>query len=258
MVYSFPDANFNVNGVCEGVSSLFVDSSTVNGSSIALWQWDFGDGLGTDTAQNPSYTYNPSGTYNVTLVVQSVQGCWDTITVPVSIQGPPTAGFNSSPASVKVNENFNFSDFSFTNIINWDWDFGDTIGTSTDQHPIYSYTAAGNYIVCLRVTDIFDCKDTICDEVIVFMPPQVPNAFSPNGDGTNNVFNVLGGPYKELDFKVYNNWGELIFESADQAKGWDGTRNGVEQPVGVYVYTLIAVTLDDEKHSIKGDVTLLR
>jgi gliding motility-associated-like protein len=258
LVYSFPDANFNVNGVCEGISSLFVDSSTVNGSSIAVWQWDFGDGLGTDTVQNPSYTYNPSGTYNVTLIVQSVQGCWDTIITPVSIQGPPTAGFNSSPASVKVNENFNFADYSFTNITNWDWDFGDSLGTSTDQHPIYSYAAAGNYIVCLRVTDIFDCKDTICDEVIVFMPPQVPNAFSPNGDGTNNVFNVLGGPYKELDFKVYNNWGELIFESADQAIGWDGTRNGVEQPVGVYVYTVRAVTLDDEKHSIKGDVTLLR
>ncbi len=258
LVYSLPDANFNVNGVCEGISSLFVDSSTVNGSTITSWLWDFGDGLGSDTIQNPGYIYNPNGVYNVTLIVQSAQGCWDTITNPVAIKGPPTAGFNSSPGSVKVNENFSFTDFSFTNIINWDWDFGDSLGTSTDQHPIYNYSAAGNYIVCLRVTDVFDCKDTICDEVIVFMPPQVPNAFSPNGDGTNNVFNVLGGPYKELDFRVYNNWGELIFESTDQAIGWDGTRNGAEQPVGVYVYTVRAVTLDDEKHSLKGDVTLLR
>ena len=176
----------------------------------------------------------------------------------MSIQGPPTAGYTSSPGSVKVDEVFNFLDGSFTNIVSWDWDFGDTLGTSTDQHPTYSYTAAGNYTVCLRVTDTFGCRDSICAEVIVFMPPAVPNAFSPNGQGENNIFSVLGGPYKELEFRIYNNWGELIFESDEQKRGWDGTRDGVAQPIGVYIYTVRAVTLDDEKHSIKGDVTLLR
>ena len=59
-------------------------------------------------------------------------------------------------------------------------------------------------------------------------------------------------------FKIYNNWGEVIFESHDQAHGWDGKRDGVNQPVGVYVYTVEATTLDDVQHTIKGDVTLLR
>jgi gliding motility-associated-like protein len=258
LIYSEPVAQFGVNGVCEGVASLFVDSTTVNGSNVANWYWDFGDGTGTDTVQNPSYTYPNGGTYNVELIVQSAQGCWDTITNPVLIQGPPTAGYSSSPSSVKVNEPFTFTDFSVTNITDWFWDFGDTLGTSTQQHPNYSYAAAGNYNVCLRVTDVFGCKDSICDVVIVFMPPQVPNAFSPNGDAANSIFSVLGGPYKELDFRVYNNWGELIFESDDQSIGWDGTKDGVDQPVGVYVYTVRAVTLDDEQHTIKGDVTLLR
>jgi gliding motility-associated-like protein len=257
LVYDFPNANFGVNGVCEGVNSLFIDSSTVNGSNIASWIWDFGDG-GTDTTQNPIYGYTNSGSYTVNLIVQSAQGCWDTISGLVSIQGPPTALYTSTPPSVKVDEFFSFLDGSFTNVVNWDWDFGDTLGASTDQHPTYSYTAAGNYTVCLRITDTFGCRDSICAEVIVFMPPAVPNAFSPNGQGANNIFSVLGGPYKELEFRIYNNWGELIFESDEQKRGWDGTRNGVAQPVGVYVYTVRAVTLDDEKHSIKGDVTLLR
>ncbi len=257
LIYAFPQANFGVNGVCEGTNSLFMDSSIVSGSSISTWLWNFGNG-GTDTVQNPVYTYSASGTYTVNLIVQSAQGCWDTISGPVSIQAPPTAGYSSSPASVKVNELFSFLDGSFTNIVSWYWDFGDTLGTSTNQHPTYSYSAAGNYTVCLRVTDVFSCEDSICDEVIVFMPPQVPNAFSPNGEGANNVFSVLGGPYKELEFKIYNNWGELIFESDEQSKGWDGTRDGADQPVGVYIFTVIAVTLDDEQHTIKGDVTLLR
>lgn len=258
LVYGEPDASFNVNGVCRGVNSIFVDSSTVNGSTITSWYWDFGDGVGTDTIQNPSYAYASSGNYNVNLIVQSAQGCWDTVMNPVSIQPPPTASYVSSPASVKVDELFSFTDFSVTNITDWYWDFGDSTGTSTAQNPTYSYNSSGNFTVCLRVTDTFGCMDSICQEVIVFMPPQVPNAFSPNGEGANNTFSVLGGPYKELEFRIYNNWGEIIFESDDQSRGWDGTRDGTDQPVGVYIYTVRAVTLDDEQHTIKGDVTLLR
>ena len=258
LVYSEPEANFNVNGVCQGVSSAFVDSSSVNGSSISSWYWDFGDGLGTDTVQNPNYTYANNGAYTVNLIVQSAQGCWDTVSNPIAIQAPPTANYTSSPGSVKVDEAFSFVDFSVTNIVDWYWDFGDSTGFSTLQNPNYSYDEAGNYNVCLRVTDTYGCMDSICEVVIVFMPPQVPNAFSPNGEGANNIFSVLGGPYKELAFKIYNNWGELIFESDDQAIGWDGTKDGVDQPVGVYIFTVIAVTLDDEQHTIKGDVTLLR
>ena len=258
LVYSFPDANFGFNGVCEGTNSVFTDSSIVNGSTISLWDWDFGDATGTDNVQNPAYTYAISGSYNVDLIVQSSQGCWDTISKTVFIQAPPTAGFNSAPGSVKINQLFSFSDISFVNVIDWQWNFGDGVGTSSQQHPTYSYTDAGNYRVCLTVTDVLGCIDSICDDVIVFMPPAVPNAFSPNGKGGNNTFNVLGGPYKELEFKIYNNWGELIFESNDQSVGWDGRRDGAEQPIGVYIYTVKAVTLNDEPHTLTGDVTLLR
>src|SRR5690606_21368049 len=110
----------------------------------------------------------------------------------------------------------------------------------------------------LEVTDIYGCKDSICKEIIVNMPPQLPNAFSPNGDGLNDVLYVLGGPFKQLEFKIYNNWGLLIFESNEQKKGWDGTKDGIEQPLGVYVYTIKAVTLDDSQYELKCDVTLLR
>lgn len=257
LVYSIPVANFYVNGVCQGVNSLFMDSSIVNGSTITNWNWTFGDG-GADSIQDPIYVYSNSGSYNVSLIVESAQGCLDTITKNIPIQAPPTAVFSSAPPSAMVGENFTFTDFSFANITTWEWDFGDTSGTSLDQNPTYSYDKRGNYIVCLAVTDAMGCKDSVCHDVIVFMPPVVPNAFSPNGSGANNVFSVLGGPFKQLEFRIYNNWGEIIFESDDQSKGWDGTRNGIDQPIGVYVFTVRATTLDDAQHSIKGDVTLLR
>jgi len=256
-VYELPSANFGVNGVCQGVNSLFVDSSSVVGSNISNWFWNLGDGT-TDTNQYPIHTYTTNGTYNVTLIVQSAQGCSDTISKTLFIQAPPTAIYSSTPNAVKVFENFSFTDQSFTNIVNWFWDFGDSTGTSTVQNPTYNYNSIGNFTVCLTVTDGLGCKDTICDEVIVFLPPQVPNAFSPNGIGSNNTFNVLGGPYKFLEFRIFNNWGEMIFESSEQSKGWDGTKDGIVQPIGVYIYTVRATTMDDVQHSIKGDVTLLR
>jgi gliding motility-associated-like protein len=72
------------------------------------------------------------------------------------------------------------------------------------------------------------------------------------------VFYVFGGPFKTLNFRVYNNWGELVFESNKQSYGWDGTFKGVDQPMGPYVYTVVAVTEDDKEYKTSGDVTLLR
>ena len=98
------------------------------------------------------------------------------------------------------------------------------------------------------------------------MPPKVPSGFTPgNGDAQNDLLWVFGGPFRELEFKIYNNWGELIFESTDVGDcsphtciGWDGTKAGVAQPMGVYIWTLKAVSVDDQPHEASGDVTLIR
>ncbi len=256
-IYALPTADFTVNGVCENVTSFFYDASTVFNSTITSWNWTF-DNLGTDNLQNPQFTFPDSGNYNVTLIVQSAQGCLDTVSKIITINPPPVANFSSSPASVMIGEDFQFTDLSQTNITGWNWDFGDSTGYSDLPNPVYNYSSSGYFLVCLSVTDTFGCVDSICNDVIVFMPPAVPNAFSPNGDGENDVFKVLGGPFKSLEFKIYNNWGQIIFESNDQSLGWDGTKDGEEQPLGVYIYTVNAIAINGKEYNLKGDVTLLR
>ncbi|NIG56630.1 Ig-like domain-containing protein [Chitinophaga sp. Cy-1792] len=86
----------------------------------------------------------------------------------------------------------------------------------------------------------------------------VPNAFTPNGDGRNDVFKAYGSGIREITLQVYTQWGEKVFESNDATRGWDGTYKGRQQPVGVYVYALKAVMLDGAVITKKGSVNLIR
>ncbi|MBA3706296.1 MAG: gliding motility-associated C-terminal domain-containing protein, partial [Bacteroidetes bacterium] len=159
-----------------------------------------------------------------------------------------------------VNQTIYFTDKSTNSPITWLWKFGDSSkdSTSTLQNPSHGYAVGGFYNVCLIVTDINGCSDTVCKTVVILLPPKVPSGFTPNGDGENDIFYVYGGPFKTLDLKIYNNWGELIFQSDKQSLGWDGKRKGIDQAVGVYVWTVVGVTEDDEKYELSGDVTLIR
>jgi gliding motility-associated-like protein len=257
-VHYLPDVAFTNPTQCLVGGTPFQDQTSVINSTVVSWDWSFGDG-GTSTIQNPVHQYPSSGTYPVTLVAMSAFGCVDSLTQNTTVLPPPVADFSMSNNSINPFTSVTFTDASTPPpIVAWQWDFGDGSGTSSSQNPSYAYNNAGIFTVTLVVTDTNGCIDSVQRDLIVFLPPFVPSGFSPTGDGTNDILYVLGGPFKELIFRVYNNWGELIFESTDQAYGWDGTYQGVAQPIGVYVWTVYAVSLDDAPHELKGDVTLLR
>lgn len=119
-----------------------------------------------------------------------------------------------------------------------------------------------DYVVV--VTDEFGCirtdtvlifvRDVICEEPYVF----VPNAFSPNGDGRNDILYVRGEVIQEVVFKVYDRWGEKVFETTDLSNGWDGTFRGQPCEPGVYDYHLQVTCLGTKRYFKKGNVTLLR
>lgn len=257
-VHYLPNAAFFSPNPCLNGGTDFTDQSTVTNSTIASWSWVFGDG-GTSTNQNPNHLYPSAGNYPVTLIVTSAFGCADTITQNTTVLPGPNANFSMSDNSVNQFETVFFTDLSTPiPIVSWQWDFGDNSTIDLTQNPSHAYNGSGNFTVVLVVEDNNGCYDTAKREVIVFLPPNVPTAFSPNGDGVNDILYVYGGPFKELEFNIYNNWGQLIFTSNDQSIGWDGTYKDVPQPMSVYVFTVKAITMDDVEHVITGDVTLLR
>ncbi|MFT5778366.1 MAG: gliding motility-associated-like protein, partial [Crocinitomicaceae bacterium] len=142
-------------------------------------------------------------------------------------------------------------------INNWLWDFGDNNGSNV-QDPIHGYADGGDYEIFLIVTDANGCEDTVSKFITIALPPALPTGFTPNGDGENDVFIIRGGPFKTVDFKVYNQWGELIYNSNDAAEGWDGTYQGEPALLGVYTWTYVIELANNKVLRESGDVTLMR
>jgi gliding motility-associated-like protein len=96
--------------------------------------------------------------------------------------------------------------------------------------------------------------DVICDEPYIY----VPNAFTPNGDGHNDVLYVESNVAYDVDFKIYDRWGELVFETNNLSNGWDGTFNGKDVDPGVFVYHLVITCYNKEVFRKKGNITVIR
>ncbi len=259
-VHYLPQINFVIPEPCLYGAS-FQDSTVVQDTTIASWSWNFGDGQ-TSTEQNPVHVYNSEGNYPITLTVVSDFGCSNYLTINQDIYPEPVADFSFNPEYAQVEEDISFTDLSTSTnstIDNWHWDFDFNNDTSIIQNPTYAYEDAGAFEVELVVIDAAGCKDTVVKTVNVLYGPDVPTAFSPNGDGVNDYIMVLGGVFESLEFTIYNNWGEIIYQTTDiNDQGWNGKIKDEDQPIGVYVYKATVVTADGKEYEISGDFSLIR
>jgi len=252
-------AEFSYENKCLYDSVPFVDMTNTYGDA-ATYLWNFGDG-NTSVIHNPRHLYNTDGTYEVSLSVTTASGCTDTVSKDITVYPVPTAAFTYSAEDMKINVPVVFTDAS-TGAISWIWDFGDG-ATANVPNPQHIFTNSGSMNVMLVVANEYNCMDTAYTSLYIepeakILPPKLPNAFSPNDDGKNDIFYPRGGPFKNIDFAVYNSWGIKIFHTTKVDEGWDGTYKGVPQPVGTYVWTIEAETIDGKSYKKTGNVTLIR
>lgn len=265
-------ANFgNDEGGCEPEIIFFTDSS-VNATGYS-WVFDDGD-VSSDT--EPVHVYQFAGVYNVILVTSNPNTCnlTDTAFATIEVFGPPDALFETDSSIYEIFQIIDFNNLSSDDAIVFGWDFGD--GNNSDiENPTHSYPSEGEYTICLDVISQHGCVDTFCKVLNVVFASliDIPNAFSPNGDQMNDWFYPRGMGISTFLLKVYNRWGELVFESTEadvpnfegdlgkqqvQSTGWDGTYKGKEQEMEVYVFTLEATFKDGTSAVKNGNVTLLR
>jgi gliding motility-associated-like protein len=227
--------------------------------------WDFGDGH-TSQETDPSHTYTQTGTYTIKLIAIDSSTCnrIDSTSKTILVSPRPAAAFSYNPVQPQENTPTTFINTS-TGATAYLWHFGDgdtlkTISRDTTVQHIYNVT--GTFDPCLFVTNDYGCADSVCQAVRAIVVPlvDVPNAFTPNGDGINDVIRVRGYGIAKLNFRIYNRWGTLVYQSAGSKTntGWDGRYNGVLQPQDVYMYIADIEFTDGTKYQKKGDITLLR
>jgi PKD repeat protein len=262
------DFSLAADGICTPVSVSFQDES-VSTDPIILWNWNFGDGAFA-SGESVTHTYFSPGTYSVSLNVTNIEGCTDELIAsePIEVFISPTASFTTDPRVLFTDEIFSFIDLS-TNATQWSWNFGDGT-TSLEQNPPYTFSESGTYTAELTVANEY-CSNstnmllTINQDLIIF----IPNAFSPNSDELNETFkpSVFGSGISVYQFRVFNRWGDVVFESNDPEIGWVGDKSERDSigtgdfyvQDGVYSWTLVVKSIfSTEVEEFSGHVILIR
>ena len=258
-------ANFTADkqGGCSPLNVKFTNTTT-GASATATWQWTFGNG-GTSKIQSPSIKYAAAGNYTISLTAANKLGCSDIETHLVNVVALPTAIAGANPITIisggSITLNMNYTG----PIINYNWLPTQNLDCTNCPAPVANPQFTTNYAV--QVQDRFGCKNTGYITVQVACNGQnffIPNTFSPNGDGSNDIFYLRGtGLFRVKAFRVFNRWGELVFEKREvpvnnSAYGWDGTYKGKKGQADVYIYQVEILCSNGELIKYAGNIALLQ
>ncbi|SDL04123.1 gliding motility-associated C-terminal domain-containing protein [Catalinimonas alkaloidigena] len=263
-VTAVPDFTAQITEACAPVVVTFENLSKYATS----YTWDFGNGTSSQAANPPPITYAVPGTYTVRLVVRNAIGVQEQIkTNYIIVNERPVAGFTvSTTAPEAPNEEVFFRNQS-SGADSYLWDFGDGL-KSTEPEPRHAYRESGVYDVQLIAYNAEGCIDTLTLYSIISAQEgkglQLPNAFTPRGgaldfsQNRNDFFAPLTEGASQYELRVFNRWGEILFETHDPKRGWDGYFNGQLLPQDVYVYRLKVTFTNGQYVEHVGEVTLVR
>lgn len=244
---------------CEQVSLNFMENS--GGNSGSTYSWNFGDGTYSNQV-NPIHNYTATGVYTVALTITSPFGCVNSgnTTASVTVHAGSVADFVAEGRDgTTMSPSYKFHNNSI-NSVSYFWTLGDG-NTSTLADPEHDYQVKGQYLVSLYTVSSNGCKDSITK--LVEIKPEfiiyIPNAFTPDGNGLNDYFTAKGDEISEFRMMIFNRWGDMIFDTQDMDRGWDGTANGGGSKAqdGVYVYKIEVRDFAKKYHGYTGHVTLL-
>ncbi|MFT4678299.1 MAG: PKD repeat protein [Flavobacteriales bacterium] len=245
------------------------EANFVNFSEGAIgYQWYFGDGAGSN-ADDPFHLYTVPGTYDVTLIATTDQGCADTLIMEEYLQAFPLpySSFNFFPEDPDVwTPGIQFEDQSAGGVVSWVWDFGDgTFGSGAN--PYHTYHEAGSYIIEQTVYNVYGCEDVSLRNIEVDdkFNLYVPNTFTPDEDNHNEHFlpQMSGkGLVEFYEFKIFDRWGIKVFETNDVDEPWVGDYQGNDDYFvqdDVFVWQIkVRLSNDDESRYYTGHVNMFR
>jgi gliding motility-associated-like protein len=245
----FPGDFLSVNAIDTGYC---VDGSIqLQANGAVSYAWSPSEGLSAANIGNPIASPNTSTQY--TVIGTDAHHCTDTALVNLNVYPAATLDM---PDSVDMYHGEHYHLQPSTNTAYFTWFPPSGIDNVNISDPTFDPLVRTRYFVTATTTHGCSIKDSI-DILVKETVIDIPNAFAPNG--ANNIFKPSKRGIVTLkSFNIYNRWGQKVFESANIDNGWDGTFNDKPQPMGVYVYTIEAVTDSGRTFTQQGNVTLLR
>ncbi|MFK7757815.1 MAG: gliding motility-associated C-terminal domain-containing protein [Flavobacteriales bacterium] len=262
-----PEFTVDLNTGCVPLTVEFTDSS-VNASGETC-SWNLSDGSEPlNTCGNFSHTYINYGSFTPSLTLTSAENCSATymLAEPIEVHEPPLVDFEWNPMPVTTLDTevqfFNQTDNGET----FQWE-STGLFSSSEMNPEFEFppNVADSYTVCLNAVSEYGCESHLCQVLTVesTVLAHIPNAFSPDGDGYNEIFTPVTNGVSENDynFRVFTRQGTIVFESNTPNEGWDGSVQNSDffSPDGVYTWVLNVRGMDSSKtETFRGQVTVLR
>lgn len=249
-------ADFAVQPVCINLPLTVVNKTTAPGAAVVNYLWDFAN-TQTSAAETPAYSYSVPGTYLIKLSASTPECPVPTIKeIPVVIDAPAAAvRYADQPAIINFPEELNPRQIGSTVL----WSPATYLDNPNSYHPKFKGAVPQLYTVTLTTSTGCVTVDTLLVKPYKKIKINVPTAFTPDGDGYNDVLRpVLFGFKKVNYFRVFNRWGKLVFESKDDQKGWNGKIDNVLQDMQSFIWMIEAEDVDGVVHREQGSTILLR
>ena len=255
-IYPQPKADFNAIPfkVCVRDTIKFFDNSNGISSPATSWYWNLSGGT-TSTLQNPLKQFNDSGTFNITLYIYNGKGCVsDTVTKQVIVYPYPKLTLGPSlhvleGGQVKIKPLYKYG-----TSLSYLWTpplYLDSVNIA-----VPTTTPLDDITYKLTLTGIGGCSVTDTIFIKVLRSPEVPNVFSPNGDGINDTWHIKYlESYPGATIEVFNRYGQKVFNSTGYDVEWDGNLNGKALPIGTYYYI---INPKNGRKLINGSVTIIK
>ncbi len=253
-----PVADFLLDGpYCEPVQMVFTNQSDPVSGTIKEYAWDLNKGQSSEVSPQKVYY---AGNYTVQLIATNIFNCSDTVAKSFVVLPSPVVVPNFTPQDPSMlDPEVEFSDRSYPDIVQWNWEIeGET--NSQDSSFSWYFDSPGLYQGRLEVINSEGCSAFIefpirvRDETSIY----IPNAFTPNGDGLNDLFVAQGVNWKTYQMWIFNRWGEELYFTNDKAKGWNGAKHNVGEVLkqDTYTYKIRVVDNNNKEHTFAGKVQL--
>ncbi|RYY31239.1 MAG: PKD domain-containing protein [Chitinophagaceae bacterium] len=254
-VFKTPEISFTTADVCLGTPAQFNAVNHTASATVSQWNWNLGDGTRGARSANHSYSYKAGGVYSIKLSATSDAGCVsETLSDTVHVYATKAnAGVDTILATGQSYQLQGSGGEIYS------WSPATVLSNPAIANPVATFERDTR--LTLTASTSFGCATT--DEVYikVYKGPAiyVPNVFTPNGDGKNDRFRAVAVGMKEIRyFRIYNRYGQLIFDDRNSFNGWDGSVGGKPQGTGTFVWIVSGIDFNGQEHVKKGTVTLVR